>query len=117
MRLIDADEFGVIALQGKSEEFLEGVLFMFDKIHEAPTIEERPHGEWKADGTCSECGVYSSLNKSVTYFCPNCGADMRVKNELNRVSKELNSKIEKSKSEIVPDYRDGWRMKEGESNE
>ena len=30
---------------------------------------------------------------------------------------ELNSKIEKSKSEIVivPDYRDGWRMKEGEA--
>ena len=30
---------------------------------------------------------------------------MRVKDELNRVSKELNSEIEKSKSEIVPDYR------------
>ena len=39
---------------------------------------------------------------------------MRVKDELNRVSKELNSEIEKSKSEIVPDYRDGWRMKEGD---
>ena len=30
---------------------------------------------------------------------------------------ELNSEIEKSKSEIVPDYRDGWRLKEGENNE
>ena len=38
---------------------------------------ERPHGEWKTDGTCSECGVYSSLNKDTAYFCPNCGADMR----------------------------------------
>ena len=42
---------------------------------------ERPHGEWKPDGTCSECGVYSSLNKDTTYFCPNCGADMRKEGE------------------------------------
>lgn len=42
---------------------------------------DRPHGEWKADGTCSECGVYSSLNKDTAYFCPNCGADMRKEGE------------------------------------
>ena len=42
-------------------------------------IPEQPHGEWKPDGTCSECGVYSSLNKNSAYFCPNCGADMRKK--------------------------------------
>ena len=55
-------------------------------------------------------------------YCPNCGADMRVKNdfnknieELKRVNNELKSEIEKSKSEIVPDYRDGWRLKEGEA--
>ena len=41
----------------------------------------RPHGEWKPDGTCSECGVYSSLNKDTAYFCPNCGADMRDKKD------------------------------------
>lgn len=39
--------------------------------------EQRPHGEWEPDGTCSECGVYSSLNKNTAYFCPDCGADMR----------------------------------------
>lgn len=44
---------------------------------------DRPHGEWKADGTCSECGVYSSLNKDTAYFCPNCGADMRKRGEIN----------------------------------
>ena len=32
---------------------------------------------------------------------------MRVKNELNRVSKELNGEIEKSKGKILPDYSDG----------
>lgn len=45
----------------------------FEVVYDA----ERPRGEWKPDGTCSECGVYSSLNKDATYFCPNCGADMR----------------------------------------
>ena len=30
---------------------------------------------------------------------------------------QLNSEIEKSKSEIVPDYRDEWRLREGEKNE
>ena len=45
MRLIDADEFGVIALQGKSEEFIEGVAFMLDKIDNAPTVEPK-NGKW-----------------------------------------------------------------------
>lgn len=45
-------------------------------IHNQPIYEERPHGEWKPDGTCSECGVYSSLNKNTAYFCPNCGSPM-----------------------------------------
>lgn len=48
-----------------------------DAIYHGTPYEERPHGEWKADGTCSECGVYSSLNKDTAYFCPDCGADMR----------------------------------------
>lgn len=55
------------------------------RVREQPWLKElkalreqkRPRGEWKPDGTCSECGVYSSLNKDATYFCPNCGADMR----------------------------------------
>ena len=84
--------------------------------------EERPHGEWKrGQGSygfpvheCSKCGFHGN---QLWHFCPSCGASMRVKYELNRVSKELNSEIEKSKSEIVPDYRDGWRLREGEQNE
>ena len=50
---------------------------MCDAVRTAIPYEERPHGEWIPDGTCSECGVYSSLNKNTAYFCPNCGADMR----------------------------------------
>lgn len=85
MRLIDADPFGVIFLQGKSEEFIEGVNFILDKIYEAPTIEERPHGEWiiRRDkrgahiySVCSKCNV-PYLDNDFPNFCPNCGADMR----------------------------------------
>ena len=88
MRLIDAEQFGVISLQGKSEDFIEGVAFMFDKIHEAPTVEERPHGEWvdvakDDDGftiwyKCSMCNHRVTWHLFKTYhFCPNCGAKMK----------------------------------------
>lgn len=72
--------------------------------------EQRPHGEWVLDKEnsfvfdmykCSLCGTYGSKR---WHFCPNCGYPMI----------SSNSKIEKSKSEIVPDYRDGWR-KRGEA--
>ena len=52
-----------------------------DGLKEAIEALKRPHGDWKPDGTCSECGVYSSLNKNTAYFCPNCGADMRDKKD------------------------------------
>ena len=90
-------------------------------------LKEPKQGEWIdisdgwQEGTfrCSSCQMEFVLIEGTPEdneynFCPNCGADMRVKNELNRVSKELNSEIEKSKSEIVPDYRDGWRLREGD---
>ena len=38
MRLIDADQFSVVSVQGKSEEFIDGMCFILDKIYEAPTI-------------------------------------------------------------------------------
>lgn len=77
MRLIDADPFGVIFLQGKSEEFIEGVNFILDKIYEAPTVEERPSGEWVERGHytyCSECGKECA---TLYDFCPYCGSDNR----------------------------------------
>ena len=51
-------------------------------VADAPTIEERKTGTWiditKTGGDfvwkCSKCG---KLNLEDTYFCPNCGADMR----------------------------------------
>lgn len=39
MRLIDADQFGVFSFQGESNDFIDGVCFILDKIYEAPTVE------------------------------------------------------------------------------
>ena len=96
MRLIDADQFGVVSFQGKSdalienEDFIKGVLFVLDKIHEAPTV-ERPHGEWifvhplqeDDDGAymCSVCNTGDWYLCGNENFCPNCGADMREGDE------------------------------------
>ena len=94
--------------------------YQYERIDRVLKERERPHGEWikftleggfLSSHKCSNCGFNGN---QLWHFCPSCGASMRVKYELNRVSKELNSEIEKSKSEIVPDYRDGWRLREGE---
>ena len=73
--------------------------------------EEIPHGEWLEQILSTECSVCHKRFEYLPYdyrnFCPNCGSPMI----------SSNSEIEKSKSEIVPDYRDGWRLKEGDRNE
>lgn len=87
MRLIDADQFGVVSFQGKSKDFIDGALFILDKIYDAPTVER--HGEWKPSGnpddlgirlwrTCSNCGFRTTWHMvDVLHFCPNCGSDNR----------------------------------------
>ena len=94
---------------------------MYEQCEYTLAKQERPQSEWikftleggfLSSYKCLNCGFNGN---QLWHFCPSCGAEMRVKNELNRVSKELNSEIEKSKSEIVPDYRDGWRLREGEA--
>ena len=90
MRLIDADPFGVIFLQGKSEEFIEGVKFMLEKIDEAPTL-ERPHGEWVDEGLyaenacqhvyqCTHCKEHIvEYPSEMGSYCKYCGSDNRKK--------------------------------------
>ena len=81
----DHDELLTYVVMPKEEEFksLEYILRQYK-------FEPRLHGEWKkkTDGVphivtiewfvCSECGVQKSEE---TPFCPNCGADMRGKND------------------------------------
>lgn len=53
-------------------------------IDNAPTVEQRPQGEWKLDDTeqfcyCSNCEdtYYPRPLDPNWYYCPHCGADMR----------------------------------------
>lgn len=60
-------------------------------VEDAPTIEERKTGKWidqKGGGCCcSECGRYALDEVDGNFihvaaksnFCPNCGADMRMR--------------------------------------
>lgn len=57
-------------------------------IDNAPTVEERPHGEWKLDDTeqfcyCSNCEdtYYPRPLDASWYYCPHCGAKMEVSND------------------------------------
>lgn len=44
-RLIDGDRFDVITLQGKSDEFIDGVMWVLQQIDNAPTILEASESE------------------------------------------------------------------------
>lgn len=107
MRIIDADKLRAEyqAILDRGDMFCEyDIIGMLDK---APTVcndnysmgyqdgvkkvlSERPTGEWQLHGMiyyCSECG--HDCGESGDNFCGNCGADMRVKDELNNELNEL----------------------------
>lgn len=96
MRLIDADALKEkIEIDNFDSPMMNPVMTMtkvLEYIDEQPTLEpDRPHGEWTINGEdidyiCSVCGdvlPYSDEYDYKTDFCPNCGADMRVKTDLN----------------------------------
>lgn len=65
--------------------------YQFDVINR--NLKARPTGEWiredKVHSKCSLCGFKYADYGILFNFCPDCGADMRVKDELNRVKDEL----------------------------
>lgn len=93
MRLIDGDKLkrkvqriATEAWMMKLNASVETTLNQFiDYINEAPTIEPK-HGEWiemyrNGFGNmicmCSKCNFHATKNN----FCPNCGADMRERED------------------------------------
>ena len=65
-RLIDANAFECVCVNGKSEDFCNGVLYVLDMIDAQPTVDavEVGHGKWLFDsGTerhfCSACNEYA----------------------------------------------------------
>lgn len=75
---------------GKSSDFIDGVVYMAERIEEAPSIDIEPkRGEWvkRTHNTliaqvnfayCSECGqpIMHEHTRPLWNFCPNCGASM-----------------------------------------
>ena len=104
MRLIDADELmkdisvlenGLIDMLStySADEWdecrdrfiilveLENTKVLKEVIEEAPTVEERPRGEWimhddEILGLSCECSACHIETLGNPKFCPNCGADM-----------------------------------------
>lgn len=89
MRLIDADELIKTFEKETGYKWNEKCILLCPKcfIDNAPTVEERPQGEWiiidkySDDFKCSVCnsyplerGDYPELSK----FCPACGAKMKM---------------------------------------
>ena len=47
-------------------------------IDHAPTVEERPQGEWLfVSRNCWKCPYCQELTNEGKNFCPNCGAEMQ----------------------------------------
>lgn len=66
--------------------------FVKQIINNAPTVEERPQGEWRSrkqgdipiTDRCTNCNYEMKWYKNKHNFCPNCGARMGVKkNEMS----------------------------------
>lgn len=86
-RYIDAD-----ALKNKITELdggcaIDGTGFdiytceVFELIDEVPTADvvEVVHGKWIDKGHYRYCSVCNYNNPHIYNYCPNCGADMRLK--------------------------------------
>lgn len=89
-------------------------------IRNQKVYQETQHGEWIDTGygthRCSVCGEKCRtyrMNKPRDRYCLWCGTPMSANDR--QVTGKLNSEIENSKSEIVPDYRDGWKLKGGDN--
>lgn len=84
-----ADEFSEVDENGLHSERWCGILDSKGIIVNAPSVSDRPQGEWiiteQDNGhkwthrKCSECGkgIIEPLGVSGMNFCPNCGARMK----------------------------------------
>ena len=89
-RYIDADKFLIFGYQlpdAKTRSFADGVTYVLDKIHEAPTEDVEPviHAHWITCGIfddfvkCSHCGwkaPFSLIGDFNIVGCPGCRAKM-----------------------------------------
>lgn len=85
MRLVDADKLkiAIMTKDNANEETWEQLYdSVLEEIDNAPTVSERPQGEWIKMSdiygsyySCNQCG-YDRIEQT-SNFCPNCGARMK----------------------------------------
>ena len=86
-RLVDANalkEHAFITYQNNGCELEEILVVPVGAIDNAPTVAERPQGEWKDYSDegyveCPFCGSCTTCddNKDELHYCWNCGAELR----------------------------------------
>lgn len=89
----DAIDYRNGKMHDKSSDFIDGVIYMAQRIEDAPSIDIEPkRGEWITvfDDRhrllkvlkCNLCGAKNHFFvEDERNFCPNCGADMRKESE------------------------------------
>ena len=94
-RYIDADAMRQEWLENGENEYVYDTNAVLDSIDQQPTIEARPvvRGEWDEDkysfcNYCTQCGLIIERGcikwkTGELNYCPNCGADLRTKEEVN----------------------------------
>lgn len=63
MRLIDAEQFDVVAYKGESNDFDRGVMFVLEKIDDVPTVDAVPTSiveqiKWERDTAINQLAEY-----------------------------------------------------------
>ena len=88
MRLIDADElkkkFSERSYWTYTHENGDAIPigWIMSGIDHAPTVEERPQGEWTiVNDVYCECSFCKNKEVKFSKYCPECGAEMRKGDE------------------------------------
>ena len=76
-----ADEFSEVDENGLHSERWCGIMDAKLIIMNAPFVSDRPQGEWIDFKNGWKCTACEKWNSEKSNFCPNCGADMRNKDD------------------------------------
>lgn len=120
MRLIDVDALPIAELQpntamSPAQTFAHNEVVR--QVLSAPTVDAQPvtHGNWENDGfwfKCSCCGFRVPFIKENKY-CPNCGAKMELKEEMEKQTMENNTE---NKNEISEEMNTAQKLFNGFMN-
>ncbi len=84
-RLIDANAFECVCVNGKSDDFCNGVLYVLDMIDVQPTVDavEVVHAHWE-DG----CAIHNGKEVYKSIDCSNCNEIFKIESRTREYWKE-----------------------------